>query len=695
MAVREVFRDSAGASPVFLQFVSGQSRHRWAAAAVAALLITAGSLAVAVSWPRPRPAVAPPEEIAAAAPTAPDEAEAEPESAEKQLAAAAPPGAEEEEERRPAPSTDPRRVETAAAAPQPPAVRPPEPAPAKPAPPRQPPAPLDTLTEDGLRERLATAPEVGLSPGDRSRLLKGWAAEVALDFQMQGDVGLGPGVLLRTRPDLATLPIRYGRASRISETATVELHRLSQHLHKLLDMTDPTDLAGKRGDPAVLRQVLRGERLGCKPVWLRPEAIPTLLQILMPEGEPVRAMLVELLADIDGRAATVALAQRAVFDLSADVRRQAVAALQRRPREDARLVFLGALRYPWAPPAQHAAEALVALRDEDSVPHLVALLKEPTPLEPFRVNKERWAMHEVVGLRHVANCLACHPPALSRGDPVPGLSPGTGGGRSSRGGAGGGWKGGGGSSAGGGGSAGADSPVVVRADVAYLRQDFSVQQDVPLAGAQARVPVRFDYLVRTRLLAAREAEAVRNQTSGRENYPQRQAVLYALRELTGRDAGPTTAAWEALYPGAESEAQVGRLTLELLAATGDRRDTLLVRYRDRKGVAYTDALAAAIPRLPADVQKRARALLAERLTRMTANTLRAKLADDDTEIRRAAVVACARREDAGHVPDLIALLDDNEPAVVRLAQDGLKKLTGQALDGAEAWKAWWQNRAGE
>jgi hypothetical protein len=201
--------------------------------------------------------------------------------------------------------------------------------------------------------------------------------------------------------------------------------------------------------------------------------------------------------------------------------------------------------------------------------------------------------------------------------------------------------------------------------------------------------------VRTRLLTGREAGELRKLTSDLDTYPQREAVLYALRHLTGRDAGPTTAAWEALYPGAELDARAGRLTLELLAATGERREALLVRCRDGKGGAYTDALAAAIPRLPADAQKRARALLAERLTRMAARTLRDKLADDDTEVRRAAVVACVRLEDRAHVPDLIALLDDNEPAIARQAQDGLKKLTGQSLEGAGAWKEWWLSRDGE
>jgi len=565
---------------------------------------------------------------------------------------------------------------------------------------------LDPLSEEQLRQRLAFAQEVGLSPAELPPLVERWAARFAEDFEMRGDVSFGPAVLLQSRPDLATLPIRYGRASRLGGSASLELQRLSRRLHALLDLAAPADGQGQRRDLALLRQLLRGERLGRKPLWLRAEAVPTLVQVLMHEDEPVRALLIDLLADIDGKPATVALAQRAVFDLSAEVRHQAIEALRSRPREEGRLVFVDALRYPWAPPAEHAAEALVALDDYGSVPYLVSLLKEPTPLAPFPVGKERWAMREVVALRHVNNCLACHPPASSGDEPVPGTVPnvnithvsrrlvrgGSAAAAPGTGGSGGGGGGGGGYGGGGGGSASGTTstvpggpsiqtrvdtaPVLIRADITYLRQDFSVRLPVLEPGALQLVPLRFDYLVRTRLLTARQARELHKQTDDLATYPQREAVLSALRELTGRDAGPTTAAWEGLYPAAEQEARGGRLTLALLAAAADRNDALIARYRDAKGVIYTDALAGAIPRLPAGAQNKARMALVERLGRMTPATLRRKLADDDTEVRRAAVHACLSRESREFVPDLIALLDDSEPAVALPAREGLRKLTG-------------------
>jgi hypothetical protein len=311
-------------------------------------------------------------------------------------------------------------------------------------------------------------------------------------------------------------------------------------------------------------------------------------------------------------------------------------------------------------------------------------------------------MREVVALRHVNNCLTCHPPASGPDQPVPGSvpnvtvtqfvpsgsSPSPGGGGGGGGAYGG---GGGGSSSAGRGVTRVEQPVFIRADITYLRQDFSVQQPVPLQAA----PLRFDYLVRTRLLTSAELRAVRGLTDDLTTYPQREAALHALRELTGRDAGPTTAAWEALYPGAEYEAKTGRLTLELLAAEPARQNVLIARYRDAKGVTHTDALAAAVPRLSSDMRKKAREALASRLTRMTPKTMRRKLADDDPEVRRAAAEACRRLGESEFVPDLLGLLDDGEPAVAHVAGEALKGLTGREFDKAEQWRSWWESRQAE
>jgi hypothetical protein len=69
--------------------------------------------------------------------------------------------------------------------------------------------------------------------------------------------------------------------------------------------------------------------------------------------------------------------------------------------------------------------------------------------------------------------------------------------------------------------------IFVRADVTYLRQDFSVTQPVPQAKPWP-AQQRFDFLVRTREASGDEIAASRKPAA---NYPQRQAVLDAITGL--------------------------------------------------------------------------------------------------------------------------------------------------------------------
>jgi HEAT repeat protein len=596
------------------------------------------------------------------------------------------------------------------------------------------------LGEEELLRQLAAAPEMGLTPQNISAVVQ----RFAVVFQASGGTNFEPKTVLSIRPDLMMLPMRDGVFSRLSLPAAVNLQVLSQKLHHFLKLAMPRDLQGNRPDPQKLREVMRAERRGPRPEWLCAEAIPTLLQLLMHEDRPLRLLLVELLAEIEGRTASVALAQRAVFDLSPEVREAAVQALAKRPPQEYRHVFLSGLRYPWAPAADHAAEALTALGDREAVPHLVGLLKEPDPAAPV-LARDQFLVREIVKLKHTNNCLTCHPPAGTGGDPVPGIVPGqklvrvstrvrqnppkvtspprgpnagpsgggappavpvTGGGGAA-GGGGGGYGGGGGSSSGssvtiappsppsgpttasrrGGGSGPVlspggqtvttkvdEAPLLVRADITYVRQDFSVQLPVahPAAPSADR---RFDYVVRTRVVSAQEVLALRQHAGGASSYPQREAVLFALRELTGKDVGPSTESWLEVYPTAEFDVQVARLSDEVVEAAAGRREQFLVRLREGKGVAYTQALAAVIPRLTGHDQARARNLLAERLVRMNAETLRDKLQDESAEVRRAAAIACALKESTDHIPDVMTLLEDPEPDVTQSAGAALKRLT--------------------
>ncbi len=153
-----------------------------------------------------------------------------------------------------------------------------------------------------------------------------------------------------------------------------------------------------------------------------------------------------------------------------------------------------------------------------------------------------------------------------------------------------------------------------------------------------------------------------------------------------------------------SDSPGGRMAGDLVKASGTRQDQLLKQMRDGKGVLFTEALAHAIPRLAGDKQQKARTALAERLTRMKGETLTSYLKDEDVEIRRAAALACARKDSPTFIPALIPLLRDPERLVVEAAHAALKDLTGrdfgpppdanrEARDRAvRKWLDWWSKQ---
>jgi HEAT repeats len=155
-------------------------------------------------------------------------------------------------------------------------------------------------------------------------------------------------------------------------------------------------------------------------------------------------------------------------------------------------------------------------------------------------------------------------------------------------------------------------------------------------------------------------------------------------------------------PRTAEEKAAAKLGDDLVEARGERRAEVLKRMRDARGVAYTEALVASISRLDGDARKAARVALAERLTRMKADTLREYLDDDEPEIRRAAALATAAKKNRSHVPALIRRLSDPELIVRRAAHHALEKLTGkdfgpddeatvsQRKEAIAAWLKWWQ-----
>jgi hypothetical protein len=166
-----------------------------------------------------------------------------------------------------------------------------------------------------------------------------------------------------------------------------------------------------------------------------------------------------------------------------------------------------------------------------------------------------------------------------------------------------------------------------------------------------------------------------------------------------------TPAGQPAKPGEEPNPT--RLSEELVKVQGDKQDRVLQRLHDSKGGVYTQALALAIPRLEGESKTKAREALADRLTRMTSATLGDRLQDDDAEIRRAAALACAMKEEKTHFPRLIELLQDKEAVVARAAHAALKSLSGrdfgpaagagraEVAKAATAWKDWWNKQGGK
>jgi len=354
------------------------------------------------------------------------------------------------------------------------------------------------------------------------------------------------------QPELAALPWRMGDECHLGREAAEDLQVVSRALRTLLSQVTPQ--GDTRPDAELLRTALLEEPSEeettpgpqgvsqaqaatprqrrtppNKTRFVVPAAIPALQQLLMAERTPVRLVLVDVVDKIPGKEAVKALARLAMFDLAREVRERALLALRARLAEDYRPALLEGLRYPWAPVADHAAEALVALGDREAVSSLVDLLDQPDPLRPraeVRDGKPVTLATSLVQVNHLQNCVLCHAPSgdatrdFVRGrvpdesQPLPppveyyaNSSPG----------------------------------LFVRADVTYLRQDFSVTQPVEDSGVWPAYQ-RYDYLVTEKPTS----RWTRDLTSrDQDEYPQRESVLFALRELTGRDLGPRTADWKA------------------------------------------------------------------------------------------------------------------------------------------------------
>ncbi len=363
-------------------------------------------------------------------------------------------------------------------------------------------------TEDELIRQVEQASAVGL---DRTPARAESKAAIALAKQAQKakrpkkDVTLA---LLDGRANLAGLPIRRGSSCRLAPPAAAHFDDCANILRRI----SPTSVLLDRSSP---KYDLNGG------VWLKPETVPVLMQMLMAEPVPVREALAEHLALVAGPQATQALAQLALFDLHPAVRERAISALAKRPGGDYEETLLKGFEHPWPAVADHAAEALVALQRKDTVGRLERLLASPDPRAPYRKpGVSGTFVREMVRVNHLHNCLLCHPPSLSSRDKLRGLVPEL-------------------HLAVDPSSAAYYAPApgrtFVRADVTYLKQNFSTLLKVANPGKWPERQ-RFDFFVRERLATPRDhQESIAHKAAGPTE--QQQAAYFAIQGLMGENAG--------------------------------------------------------------------------------------------------------------------------------------------------------------
>ncbi len=292
------------------------------------------------------------------------------------------------------------------------------------------------------------------------------------------------------------LPVQKGADCYLGREPAQHLSKFSGDLRNLID-----NARGKNGlNITRIRNTLLDTEYA-KPWWV-PEAVPTFVQMLQAEDKPIRKVLVELLAKIKHPTSTKALVDRALFELSREIREEAVQALAKRDPKDFRQPLLEGLEYPWAPVADHAAETLVALQDTAAIPKLTDLLERKS-----WPDGQEHTVKELVKINHLSNCNYCHAQSTSKNDLVRGAVPTPGQPLPSA-------------------QYYSNSDVFVRADVTYLRQDFSVTQPVLKPNKWPSFQ-RFDYVIRTSHIGLPALK----MTPYRLPEHTKEAAQFALREL--------------------------------------------------------------------------------------------------------------------------------------------------------------------
>jgi hypothetical protein len=399
---------------------------------------------------------------------------------------------------------------------------------------------LDVDAEKGTTEKLLDVPM-------KKAKVQAGEARLVEEKEVSKSQSKSPSILdlVAQRADLKGLPVRNLDDCQAPEEDAKTIQEMSREVRRLTSkLPSRRDAADNSSEAAIedkerdrhLVAFIRDRVKGAK--WSEDMGVRMLVQMFQAEGFGTRMEVVKTLAGSKTKNASAALARMAVFDFNAEIREAAVAALKDRSHVEYRPVLLEALRYPWPPVADHAAEALVALKDKRVVSELARLVDKPDPRAPTLDKDNHWVVPELVRINHLANCVLCHAPSRDKKDLVRGVVP----------------------------ERGEPLPAVyyesergnfVRADMTYLKQDFSLMQPVSDSNKWPKLQ-RFDYLIRMRELTADEVSRLPASKGRAEDnlptYPQRAAVLWALRELTGQDKDASSADWEATLKDARTKA---------------------------------------------------------------------------------------------------------------------------------------------
>jgi hypothetical protein len=351
------------------------------------------------------------------------------------------------------------------------------------------------------------------------------------------------------RPDLAGLPLLMGDACKQTKAGAERFAQAVSLVNSIrqvdlgnMDRKGGRPVPSKPADfwPAFQEAGSRPENQPESPDTIArraEEVIPArsaaLMQVLAAESAEMRLGLVKYLSEIPVAESTHALARLAIFSQEESVRLAAIKGLKSRDAKNFKAILLSGLRYPWPDVAKNSAEAIARLNLGSTVPDLITVLETEDARMPAVKTvdgKPTYSVREVVKLNHLQNCMLCHTAgqsSVAAQVPVPGqpVQPSFQGYGQSR-----------------------NPSLMVRVDVTYLRQDFSLMMPVKDHGTWPTVQ-RFDFLVRERTLTKDEAGTYREKLSLKDEgvySPYHKAALFALRELTGKDTAPTAEAWRKL-----------------------------------------------------------------------------------------------------------------------------------------------------